>query len=977
MATKTVTIDEATGDPLRPIAVTRTEITLPTPDAGEQAALNIVGQSPQSEATVFRPGGKPTVVVGSRDFEWGSPSLTPDPLYTPTPNPLLEYSTYTYNISLHMLKMDTLDVILGQNALDESKPFAYVPQNVLISSGGRFDYKKNAQSSINTGDSRSMAARERHPYWKEDFYFDEVKIRTVISPTKVYRGTNAVEGSMTIIEPNGFTLINRLVETANDLNPGGTYLMTPYMMQIDFFAMVDESVSGENNPVKVNELTKLFPVIFTEIKSRITSKGAEYTIGFVPYWHRALNTANNVSPAEFKIKAKKVKDLFGDSSINTSSSFQQTVQTRLQRERSLKSLLEERRANQLFNTGQYDINSLGGPINNDSVDTAIATLSASLKTENFEITGFCAAYNEWQRQAAKDKQIEYPDTINVVFDKIIGETTLWSEGDINNSIQAAANEALSQAKVLLAQGGKSANSINWQAGSVVVAAGTIIDKLIEFAVRNSEYFIRQIKTNPSTDDRRKPLGWYKIIPRVKVDKTKYDKFRRSYATETTYYVVPYKIYANKHPWASNGLPTGQAKTYNYLFTGQNKDVLDLNIDFNMLYYFSLPLKRNQTDYVDTGSELNPYVVTATDGNSNTNLSNRDTNSFISDKLMPVPHYTTAGQINYGITSGNQDKKQIAASIADSFNLSSRGDMINLRMRIIGDPDFIKQDDVLYNSYWYKGSQARIFPGGSFWMDNGELTVRVNINSPVDYDDETGLAIPNLGPFTNNLYSGIYKVVEVENIFYRGKFEQVLDIVRAPIQTLEQLTNLDNDLTQNRNRAENLLQSIKNVNYSRNASFQNAPVRSTSSLIGQASAALNAQQSAVNASSSVLAAANQITNGSSALGSLSGMAMQLGTTAITKTISDNLSKTFGDSIKVLGDKIADLKDTVLNTTAAPITNLNDYSSISDFDQGAWGGWYNNNLPTEVDATALGDINNLNLDIGTDISFLGDINNLPFG
>lgn len=974
-----VTIDEATGDPIRPITSTRTEITTPAITAGEIEARRIVDASPGSEATVFTPGAKlPTVVVGSKPFEWGATSLTPDPIYTPTPNPLLEYPTYTYNISLHMLKIETLDLILGQNALDESKPYAYVPQNVLISSGGRFDFKKTV-TNVTSFNNTKPSIKERHPFWQEDFYFDEVKIRTVISPTKVFRGTNAVEGSMTVIEPNGFTFINRLVETANDVNPGGTYLMTPYMMQIDFFAMTDEAQTGQPSPVKVDELTKLFPIILTEIKTKIASKGAEYTIGFVPYWHRALNTANNVSPAEFKIKAKKVKDLFGDSGLTTTTSFQQSLQNRIQRERTLRTLLQERRSNQAFNNNPTStINALGGPISNLNLDQAIETLSNSLKTENFEITGFCAAYNEWQKQAAKDKQIEYPDTINVVFDKTIGETSLWSDGEINNSIQAAANEALSQAKVLLAQGGKSNNSINWQAGSVVVAAGTIIDKLIEFAVRNSEYFIRQIRTNPSVDDRRKPLYWYKIIPRVKVDKSRYDKFRRSYATETTYYVVPYKIYANKHPWAANGLPTGQAKTYNYLFTGQNTDVLDLSIDFNMLYYFSLPLKRNQTEYVDTGSELNPYVVTATDGNPNTVLATKDTNTYMNDKLMPIPHYTTAGQINYGITSGNQDKKQIAASIADSFNLSARGDMINLRMRIIGDPDFIKQDDVLYNSFWYKGNSARIFPGGSFWMDNGELTVRVNINSPVDYDDETGLAVPNLGPFTNNLFSGIYKVVQVENTFYRGKFEQILEIVRAPIQTIEQLNSLDTDLNANRNRAEALVQQIKNVNYTRGASFQNAPVRSTNSEIGRAAAALNAQQNTVNGVASALASAQQVTSGLGAAGSLAGMALQIGTATIAKTISDTVSKTLGESVKALGNKLTDLKDSILNdSVAAPITNLNNYSAIDDFDAGAWGGWYNNNLPTEIDTTALGDINNLDFGAGTDVTLLGDFNNLPFG
>ena len=63
-------------------------------------------------------------------------------------------------------------------------------------------------------------------------------------------------------------------------------------------------------------------------------------------------------------------------------------------------------------------------------------------------------------------------------------------------------------------------------------------------------------------------------------------------------------------------------------------------------------------------------------------------------------------------------------------------------------------------------------------------------SPVDYDESTGLAIPNLGNYTYNLFNGIYKIITVDNIFRQGKFEQTLNLIRLPVnaQDINQLIN---------------------------------------------------------------------------------------------------------------------------------------------------------------------------------------------
>jgi hypothetical protein len=60
--------------------------------------------------------------------------------------------------------------------------------------------------------------------------------------------------------------------------------------------------------------------------------------------------------------------------------------------------------------------------------------------------------------------------------------------------------------------------------------------------------------------------------------------RKVYAKNITYSVQPYSIYNVKSDVAPQGKIKNFVKEYNYIYTGQNVDVLDFEINFNTLYY---------------------------------------------------------------------------------------------------------------------------------------------------------------------------------------------------------------------------------------------------------------------------------------------------------------------------------------------------------------------------------------------------------
>ena len=117
-------------------------------------------------------------------------------------------------------------------------------------------------------------------------------------------------------------------------------------------------------------------------------------------------------------------------------------------------------------------------------------------------------------------------------------------------------------------------------------------------------------------------------------------------------------------------------------------------------------------------------------------------------------------------------------------------MLNIRVRIVGDPAFIKQDDALYQptSKDYaqvvtKEGEAPINSTGQIIFDNEEVYVQLIVKGAIDIDDTIGITNKAVklsnGQSTTGSFSGLYKVQIVTSDFSRGKFEQTLELIRVP------------------------------------------------------------------------------------------------------------------------------------------------------------------------------------------------------
>jgi len=116
-------------------------------------------------------------------------------------------------------------------------------------------------------------------------------------------------------------------------------------------------------------------------------------------------------------------------------------------------------------------------------------------------------------------------------------------------------------------------------------------------------------------------------------------------------------------------------------------------------------------------------------------------------------------------------------------MSDGVDMVNLDMQIVGDPAWIPTSDAYWQDKVRKGEQyAQAFmPDGTINYNLSPPFIQVNLKTPIDYDDTTGLQNPNQA--INSSFSGVYRITQVDSTFSGGAFQQRLTGLRAPMQSV--------------------------------------------------------------------------------------------------------------------------------------------------------------------------------------------------
>lgn len=684
----------------------------------------------------------------------------------PLPNILHQYASYTYSLSLHLLTIDEYNKVVDTQQ--------YTANKVLIASAGR-------HNDITTGDR----AFNRSPVFSDDFYFEGLEFDTVIGITEMTRSTNAIKLDFTIVEPYGMTLVNRIAEVCSSSEVGSieNYTHAPYLLQIDFFGIDDTgNITGG-----ISGITKRIPIKLVTMGINITNRGSEYKISAVPFNHSAYDLTSVQTPANFEITAQTVAGFF-----QSDSREKELFQTIAVQERSDNNIARR--------TSNGDFVGPDGQINNNLTESLVGSDSAYLllKDPVYKVKSYGSAINSWNQRLVDTHKVQYADKYFFKFDKNIGESNVTTEGTTSPKNTSMTNLKNKKEPISIRRtnvGTATKTDLDYNVMTLSINAGTTIDQLLNYMIRHSDYIKNQLVipeehgTQESYQTAKKkfadkPMEWFKIVPTIKL--LSFDKIKQVWAREITYHVVPYKIYNTKLDFMPQAVMKHPVKVYNYLYTGKNNDIIDLDLKFDFLYFSAItPYRQNQTT-------TNPMAQSIEETrSSNPSGYKPQYEGVISENPNAVQPNVVQHQFNSRETAtGHQitAKEQAVADASTSLLSGSKGDMIQVKMTIIGDPDYIKQDDVFYPPKYIVDENIdnttdfdpRITANGSLITDRGELYVQILFRTPTDLDESTGMM-----KFDKNqiaMFSGMYRVVKVNNKFNKGQFLQDLELVRMPRQS---------------------------------------------------------------------------------------------------------------------------------------------------------------------------------------------------
>lgn len=674
--------------------------------------------NPANVVPVINVGGSPG--VGSRTDDAAQVNQTKqavDAAYgdvniVPQSNVLDQYASYTYNASLYLCNKATYDQFM------QSKQKNLGGAQLLISSGG-------------------IPVTQRNQYFSDDYYIDRISLKSQITG----RGTNSVHNvstiDLTVIEPNGITLINNLDQAVQAYlgvqDKKKNFAAQLYLLVIRFYGYDEQGnlvrggvpkPDGSSDPNAFVE--KWYPVTINSINYRVANKLVEYNINCSsPSYSQSYGTSRGTIPYNIEMSGKTVKDVLNGPAVYAVAPTTSTPAT--------------------SSTVYYE----NDGTSSTSVAPAPEKASTAPTTKTTIKQGLFAALNDFQAQLVADGTYTYPDRYSIEFvNPEIANSSIKNRGTNTDKSKMANSKPVNAADA------KNPNrqSSDPTAKIASITAGTQIVQVLDTIIRNSTFLEDQqtVIIDPKTQKElpngaaAKNLAYFKISSEVKP--IAYDPKRNDWAYDIKYKVSFYKINESLSTYFYAPTYRGVHKQYNYWFTGENTQVLNYEQNYNSQY---------------------TSVLSGGVSNSLSILTDR-----VKFNFSPRSNQSSQGAKG----KVNEPKANLASYLFDP------SDLANATLTIVGDPAWLQQGEAFAGIKSNDSSYFRPFlADGTINFDSQQILFEILINAPADYDLETGLIDPNQQTtfFANGRQPGgarqsyIYIANECISEFNQGKFTQVL------------------------------------------------------------------------------------------------------------------------------------------------------------------------------------------------------------
>ncbi len=453
-------------------------------------------------------------------------------------NPLGDFSSYTYQISLYMITPDAYDAFLATgrkdiNALRDSSGTG-AGAYLVVQSGG-----------INNATSK------RAPGFNYDYYIDDLKITQAISGKDTLAATNVSEFSFNIYEPYGFSFVTNLrtaMETLAKTSKSKNYDKVENPSR-QFFILAFRFLGYDKNGEVIGS-------------SNSSGTNTDPTGNANGMFERFYDI--EISEMKFKIDGKMV--VYNCKAVSVP----------------VKEALGTKR----------------GIVDNDATLLG-ATVDDALQGTADGNLGLFTKLNNIQTQLLKEEKIGIANKFKVVYlgeaENLIKPASIVSKADTDKLKWPMFNAKTTDGVTPKGEVSSAADNTKKE---VKINKGTAILQAIQQIITSSSYLEQALSVvyaaneEPDPDSTgedeiktKKPreISWYNVSAEVKC--LGYDTIVSDFAYETTYIIQPYSTPVVTSAYVKN-TPRyyGPHKRYEYWFTGKNSEIISYSQTMDNTYF---------------------------------------------------------------------------------------------------------------------------------------------------------------------------------------------------------------------------------------------------------------------------------------------------------------------------------------------------------------------------------------------------------
>ena len=450
-------------------------------------------------------------------------------------NPLGDFSSYTYRISLYMINPDTFG---------------------KYSAGGKLvpdDFHLVAQSGGITNDP--SVDNPRTPGMNLDYYIDNLVIKTATAAQQTMIASNSFEFSFQVFEPYGFSFPTKLIQAAKSIQAKSKIkrsvqesivaLQQQFLLMIRFYGYDANGklVTSDDYPRADKEVLdkqavfeRSFPIQISGFTFKLDNKVVVYDIKAAMVSEQiALGKTRGRLKTPCSVTGATVKDVLVGSSQDAP----------------------------------------GGK----------------------SVLGLEQILNDQQEKYRKEGALQIPDRYKFVFKDNSGIDVAKIVDKDDFSKQRAPLRAVKNTAQVNDRAASSTPTVE-QKRTVELSADMPILQCIDQIITQSDYVTDALvaldkedpkqetasDTQVNTNDSVRTLAWYNVTPMITAE-LGFDEIRKTFAYEITYAIQRYEIpYLRSVSTKYTSKYYGPHKRYEYWYTGKNSEILSYEQQYNLLYF---------------------------------------------------------------------------------------------------------------------------------------------------------------------------------------------------------------------------------------------------------------------------------------------------------------------------------------------------------------------------------------------------------